>query len=85
MNLSLFIHHRLCGLLSLVHTCVRIEDFLFLTYVNECLIDQSMQRILNCFCKDVAFIQSHWPEEAISDSYNNCEPGFRLIILRIIM
>ena len=40
---------------------------------------QGIGRILDHFCKDVAFTQSHRPEEAITDSYNKCGPGFILI------
>ena len=39
--------------LSLVHTCLRIGDFLPHTYVNKCLIRQSMGQILDCFCKGI--------------------------------
>ena len=35
---------------------VAIVDFHLLTYVNECLIKQSMKRILHCFYKDIHFI-----------------------------
>ena len=32
-----------------------------------------MGQTLDCFCKGIEFTQSHWPEEAIPDSYDKCE------------
>ena len=40
-----------------------------------------MKQILDCFCKDIylyiVFIRSHRPVDAISNSYDNCEPQFK--------
>ena len=36
-----------------------------------------MGQILDCFGKGTEFTQSHRLEEAIPDSYDKCEPGFR--------
>ena len=62
---------------------LRIGQSLIPTYVTECMTTQGIGRILDHFCKDihlyVAFTQSHRPEEAITDSYNKCGPGFILI------
>ena len=35
--------------------------------------NQSMGRILDCFCKGIIFTQSHRPEVAIPDSYDKWE------------
>ena len=32
---------------------VRIRDIFLLTYMNECLPNQSMAQILDCFCKGI--------------------------------
>ena len=32
------------------------------------------QKTLDCCGKDIEFTQSHWSEEVIPDSYDNCEP-----------
>ena len=34
-----------------------------------------MGQTLDCFCKGMAFTQSHRPEEAIPNSYDKCKPG----------
>ena len=36
-----------------------------------------MGQTLDCFGKGIEFTQSHRPEEAIADSYDKCEPGFK--------
>lgn len=59
---------------------IRIGDYVLQTYVNESLTNQAMGSILDCFCKGIslyiAFTLSHWPEEAILDSYDKREPSF---------
>ena len=40
-----------------------------------------MGQTLDCFCKGTEFTQSHRPEEAILDSYGQCEPGFNIVSL----
>ena len=39
-----------------------------------------MGQTLDCFCKGIESTQSHRPEEAIADSYDECEPGLTLMI-----
>ena len=46
--------------------------------------DQSMRRVLGCFCEGtvytyIAFTRSHWPEVAIPDSYDKCEPRLKAV------
>ena len=42
-----------------------------------------MGQTLDCLCKGIESTQSHWPEEAIPDSYDKCEPvGNMEIIVR---
>ena len=36
---------------------------------------KSMGQTLDFFYKDMEFTRSHWPEQAIPDSYDKCEPG----------
>ena len=36
-----------------------------------------MAKTLDCSCKGIEFTQSHRPGEAIPDSYDKCEPGFK--------
>ena len=75
---------NILGPLSLVRICVRVRDFSLLTYVNECLINQSIERILECLYKDMAFTQSHRSEEAIADSYDKSEPRLKRTFIRQI-
>ena len=39
---------------------------------------------MDCLCKGlylyITFTQSHWLEEAIPDSYDKCEPGFKAML-----
>ena len=55
----------------MVHTCVRVGEFLLQMYVNECLTNQSMGRELLLRRYAVMYRL----EVAISDSYDKCGPG----------
>ena len=41
--------------------------------------------IIDYFYKGVEFTQSHRSEEAISDSYDNCEPGLNKLSIMPIL
>ena len=51
---------------SLVHVCHNNQGFSPCNVLNKCLTNQSMGRILDCFCKDlhvhIKFTQSHRKE-----------------------
>ena len=38
-----------------------------------------MGQTLDCFCKHIEFTQSHRPEVAIPDSYDEGEPGLNVL------
>ena len=45
--------------------------------INALVTALSMGQTLDCYYKGIEFTQLHRPEEAIPDSNDNCEPGFR--------
>ena len=55
-----------------------------MAYVNECLTQQSIRQILDCFCRGVwlyiEFTQSHRPKVSIIDPYDKYEPGLKQLI-----
>ena len=65
---------------SLVHTCRR--GFHLLTYVNWSLKNHCIGGILDCLRKGLYLYitfttKSHRPEEAVPDSHDKCELGFK--------